>query len=182
MTRLTTTFHHLSTFSCMSKIDYLNLDIGEPVTSTRDEFNEKTLSDMTAWLSGALKNKGFIPLPPPFSGYNALISRGEDGLVCSVYGLEKIMPSEAVMKAGGEVPEEGLPLLIFGVAPEKGESLWNLFIQGFYVGEQVIRMPAEPWVTMIPYQMFRYAPDPDLLVTFQKCIAHSLLDLDKQSR
>jgi|GEM_PF-4809596 len=166
----------------MSKINYLNLDAGEPVTSIRDEFSEKMLFDMTAWLAAALKNKGFIPLPPPFSGYNALISRGEDGLVCSVYGPEKIMPPEAVTRAGGEVPEEGLSLLIFGVAPEKGESLWNLFIQGFYVGEQIIRMPSEPWITMIPYQMFRYAPDPGLLVAFQKCVAHSLLDLDKKSR
>lgn len=165
----------------MSTINYLNMDEGETVPSTPDEFTEKAIHKMSAWLSSALKRQKFVPLPEPLSDYNALVDRGDDGLVCSIYAPPRIIPPDVLRKRGEEVPEEGVRLLIFGVALEKGESLWNLFSQGFYVGDSVVRMPAEPWVAVMPYQMYPYMPEPELLISFQKCVARSLLALDKKS-
>jgi len=166
----------------MNKITYLNMDEGEAVLSAPDEFTEKAINNMTAWLFKALQSQKFVPLPEPLSDYNALVDKGDDGLVCSIYGPPGILPPEILRKTGEDVPEEGVRLLIFGVALEKGESLWNLFRQGFYIGDKAIPMPAEPWVAVMPYQMYPYMPEPELLISFQKCVAHSLLEMDKKSR
>lgn len=163
----------------MSTINYLNMDEAEVVPSVEGDFTEKAINHMTAWLSRALQSQKFIPLPEPLSEYNALVDKGDDGLVCSIYGPPRILPPEVLSKMGRDIPEEGVRLLIFGVALENGESLWNLFAQGFYIGDTVIQMPAEPWVAVMPYQMYPYMPRPELLTSFQKCVARSLLEMSK---
>jgi hypothetical protein len=164
----------------MSQIYYLNLDAGEPVLSAQDEFTEKNVYDMTAWLREALGSKGYVALPAPLGDYNALINKGDDGLVCSIYAPAGIIPEDVLRKRGEDVPPEGVPLLIFGVALDEGKSLWNFFTQGFYTGNRVIPTPPEPWVTVMPYQMYRYISDPGQIIRFQKCVAHAWLKTQKK--
>lgn len=162
----------------MNQINHIILDTGELTVSAPDEFSQKTIDDMTAWLKHALESTGYVPLPAPLSNYNALVDRGDDGLLCSLYGPPAIVP-QALQSAAEEVPDEGVRLLIFGVALEKGSRLWNFLMQGFYVGDRIIPMPAEPWVSVLPYQMYPFAPDPGQLIRFQKCVARSLIEISR---
>lgn len=164
----------------MNQINHIILDTGEMTSSASNEFTENAIDNMTVWLQNALKSQGFVPLPAPLSNYNALVDKGDDGLLCSIYGPPEIVPA-ALRSAGDEVLGEGVRLLIFGVAIEDGASMWNFLMQGFYVGDRIIRMPAEPWVTVLPYQMYPYAPDPAQLIRFQKCVARSLLEIQKNN-
>ncbi|NLC23195.1 hypothetical protein NB640_12755 [Oxalobacter vibrioformis] len=165
----------------MNTINYLNMDEGKAVLSTPDEFTEKAINNMSAWLSSAVKSQKFVSLPEPLSEYNALVDKGDDGLVCSIYAPASLIPPDVLSKRGEEVMPEGVPLLIFGVALDEGKSLWNFFTQGFYTGDRVIPMPPEPWVTVMPYQMYRYIPDPGQIVRFQKCVARAWFDVQKKS-
>lgn len=158
----------------MSRISYLNLDRGEVIPSTPDEFTENAVTGMTAWLLDVLEHEGYVSLPGSLRDYSALIDAREEGLVCSLYA-----PARLVQKEEVDEPDEGVPLLIFGIALANGKSLWDFFMQGFYIGDRVITMPAEPWITVIPYQMYRYLPDPEPIVRFQKCVARAWIKVQE---
>ncbi|MDL2284291.1 hypothetical protein LJC19_04020 [Oxalobacter sp. OttesenSCG-928-P03] len=165
----------------MSQINHISLDTGELTSSAQDEFTENAINEMIAWLMDALESQGFVPLPGALCDYNALIDKGDDGLVCSIYGPAKLIPEDVLYnRTGGVVPDEGVPLLIFGVALKDGQSLWKFFLQGFYLGDRVIEMPAEPWITVIPYQMYPYIPDPDQIIRFQNGVARAWLEAQKK--
>lgn len=159
-------------------INYLTLDTGDVTPSSADEFSDSDISNMTSWLLNALETPETVSLPHPLSKYKALVNKGDEGLLCTIYAPREIIPAEILRQAEEPIPHDGVPLLILGVALKDGKRLWEIFIQAFYVGDKHVEMPAEPWITVIPYEMYPYIPDHDLIIHFEKWVARTWFEMN----